>query len=204
MLADQVAGADIAGDAQHLRQELARPQHRVALLAAEGRHARWRGLPPGRRRPAAGRSSARLTSGMSPRQTTHALASPAAPRRGRPSGWPTAPRHNPRHGRSSTGRPASASSTRSRSCPVTTMTGRAREASTLSTTRATIGTPWSSVHQQLVQRRHAAASGRRPAPAPRPAGARRGAAPGAACAAPRRAAAGGSRSPSAGRRRPCP
>ena len=32
------AGADIAADGHHLRQEFPGPEHRIALLAAEGRH----------------------------------------------------------------------------------------------------------------------------------------------------------------------
>ena len=38
VLAGQVARTDVAGDLHHLRQELDGPEHRVALLAAEGRH----------------------------------------------------------------------------------------------------------------------------------------------------------------------
>ena len=38
MLADQVLGADIAGQFGHLGDEALGPQHRVAALAAAGRH----------------------------------------------------------------------------------------------------------------------------------------------------------------------
>ena len=39
MLADQVLGAGVAGQFGHLGEEAARPQHRIAALAADRRHA---------------------------------------------------------------------------------------------------------------------------------------------------------------------
>ena len=39
MLADQMLGAGVAGELGHLGEEAARPQHGIAALAADGRHA---------------------------------------------------------------------------------------------------------------------------------------------------------------------
>ena len=47
MLADQMLGADIAGELGHLGKEAPRPQHRVAALAGRRSARRWRGLRPG-------------------------------------------------------------------------------------------------------------------------------------------------------------